>query len=118
MAGFDYIKELSGVANAIKTAALANAPYKTGNLKSKITTYNTLDKMIKSDGSRVRLNAGPPGAKYGKFWNEPATNKSRTKHRPEFGFADRAYKDQSVESALYNYARRVEKYLLDEFNSK
>jgi hypothetical protein len=124
MAGFDYIKGLSSLAEVIKTSAIKNAPYKTGNLKSKLQSYNTLQRMIKPDGKGIKFVAGPPGAEYGKYWNSPygkgdgrtATIKKR--YPKHFDFRDNAYEDPGVQQALREFAREVEIYLVKEFNAK
>lgn len=104
-----YKKELDKIAKKIKTLAVAYAPYKTGNLKSKINSYNTLDKMVVDKGNgraAIDLEIGPPGATYGQFWNPPSTSKSKTKNRPEFGFADKAF--GMVDSEINQYVNEVE----------
>jgi hypothetical protein len=115
-------KELEAVAKKIKTLAIARAPRKTGNLKQRLASYNQpTGNMItnKGDGrATLSFDAGPPGALYGQYWNSPAGPKSRTKHRKEFGFADKAFAD--VDKELDEYVKAVEaqivKDLLAEIN--
>jgi hypothetical protein len=104
-----YKKELDKIAKKLKTLAVIGAPYKTGNLKSKLSSYNTLDRMVVDRGggrASIEFETGPPGATYGQFWNPPATSKSKTKNRPEFGFADKAL--GGVDSDIDAYVREIE----------
>ena len=118
-------KALKDVAKTIKQLTIAKAPYKTGNLRRKINTANTYSKMIKYNVPKagydalaarpatVTLDYMPQGAKYGEFWDEPATSKSRTKHRPEFGFPTKAINDINVDAAIALYIAELEKDLVE-----
>jgi hypothetical protein len=104
-----YKKELDKIAKKLKTLAVAGAPRKTGNLKDKLNSYNTLAKMVVDRGggrAAIDFETGPPGATYGQFWNPPATSKSKTKNRPEFGFADKAL--GMLDSEINAYVKEVE----------
>jgi len=108
-----YKKELDKIAKKLKTLAVAGAPYKTGNLKSKLNSYNTLAKMVVDRGggrAAIEFETGPPGATYGQFWNPPATSKSKTKNRPEFGFADKAL--GMLDSEIDAYVKEVEALII------
>jgi len=108
-----YKKELDKIAKKLKTLAVALAPYKTGNLKDKLNSYNTLDKMVVDRGggrAGIEFETGPPGAVYGRFWNPPSTSKSKTKNRPEFGFADKAL--GGVDSEIDAYVKEVEALII------
>lgn len=106
---------LKNVAKTIRNVASKLAPRKTGNLRNRLRSYNTPDRMVKFDksgGAKITLFFAPPGATYGKFWNRPpATDKSRVKNRPEFNFANKAYKDPSVKKAIKDYTKALGKQI-------
>lgn len=116
-----YKKELDKIAKKLKTLAVAKAPQslkgtkrrRPGNLKDKLNSYNTLDKMVVDRGggrAGIEFETGPPGAVYGRFWNPPSTSKSKTKNRPEFGFADKAL--GGVDSEIDAYVKEVEALII------
>ena len=117
-------KALKDVAKTIKTLTIAKAPYKTGNLRRKINTANTYSTMIKYNvpaqgfdalaarPATVTVDYAPPGAEYGQFWDEPATSKSRTKNRPQFGFPTKAINDTNVDTAIALYITELENDLV------
>ena len=115
-------KALKDVAKTIKTLTIAKAPYKTGNLRRKINVANTYSTMIKyklpADAlterpATVTVDYAPPGAEYGEFWDEPATSKSRTKNRPQFGFPTKALNDINVDAAIALYIVELENDLAE-----
>ena len=118
-------KALKDVAKTIKTLTIAYAPYKTGNLRRKINTANTYSTMIKYNVPKsgydalaarpatVTIDYAPPGAEYGEFWDEPATSKSRTKNRPQFGFPTKALNDINVDAAIALYIVELENDLAE-----
>ena len=118
-------KALKDVAKTIKTLTIAKAPYKTGNLRRKINVANTYSTMIKYNlpkagydalaarPATVTVDYAPPGAEYGEFWDEPATSKSRTKHRPQFGFPTKALNDINVDAAIALYIVELENDLAE-----
>ena len=115
-------KALRDVAKTIKTLTIAKAPYKTGNLRRKINVANTYSTMIKyklpadelSDRpATVSVDYAPDGAEYGEFWDEPATSKSRTKNRPQFGFPTKAINDINVDAAIALYIVELENDLVE-----
>ena len=94
-------KTLAQIANRIRDLAVLKAPKKTGNLKRKLADYNRPSGMIKQSklaGSRsfeFELDISPPGAEYGKFWNDPnvseTVRKGKTKNIPQsINFAEKA----------------------------
>lgn len=70
-------KALRQVATQIKNAALFYAPKKTGNLKRALNTANrpeTMAKFVMSGNKTqfsIQLDVAPPGATYGKWFNDP-----------------------------------------------
>ncbi len=104
---------LKNVAKTIRNVASKLAPRDTGNLRNVLRSYNTPERMTKIDkngNAKITLFFAPPGATYGKYWNRPpATNKSRVKKRPEFNFANKAYKSSEVKAAIKNYTKALGK---------
>ena len=122
-----YKKELDKIAKKLKTLAVAGAPISLkgsrgnppGNLKSKLSSYNTLDRMVVDMGggrAEIVFETGPPGATYGQFWNPPATSKSKTKNRPEFGFADKAL--GMLDSEIDAYIKDVEALIISQIQAE
>jgi hypothetical protein len=107
-------KTLPQIANKIKSLAVAKAPKKTGNLKRQLDTYNRPSGMIKeskTDKSRsfeFGLDVSPPGAEYGKFWNDPTVSdtvrRGKTKNVPgAINFASKAINDPQIEKMIDEY---------------
>lgn len=107
---------LKNVAKTIRNVASKLAPRDTGNLRNVLRSYNTPERMVKYDNkgdAQIMFYFGPPGAIYGRFWNRPpATDKSRVKNRPEFNFANKAYKDPSVTAAVKDYTKALGKQIV------
>ena len=103
---------LEQVANLIRSKAVALAPKRTGNLKNKLDAYNRPSGMIKQKMSGKKmvtlsftLDVSPPGAEYGKFWNDPNVSRTvrngKTKNIPgSINFADKAMEDIEVKRAI------------------
>jgi hypothetical protein len=103
---------LGQIANLIKRKAVARAPKKTGNLKNKLDTYNRPAGMVKQKVSGKKmisfsftLDVSPPGAEYGKFWNDPnvseTVRKGKTPNVPKsINFADKAIEDPEVKMMI------------------
>jgi hypothetical protein len=109
---------LAQIATKIKTLAVAKAPIKTGNLKKKLDTYNRPVGMIKerktTKGKSITfvLDVSPPGAEYGKFWNEPNLAKrvenGKTKNIPgSINFANKAINDAEVQRMIDEYVNQT-----------
>jgi hypothetical protein len=104
-------KTLAQIANRIRDLAVLKAPKKTGNLKRKLADYNRPSGMIKQSklaGSRsfeFELDISPPGAEYGKFWNDPnvseTVRKGKTPNIPKsINFAQQALNDPTVQKMI------------------
>jgi len=104
-------KTLAQIANRIRDLAVLKAPKKTGNLKRKLADYNRPSGMIKQSkvrGSRsfeFELDVSPPGAEYGKFWNDPNVSetirKGKTPNVPKsINFAQQALNDPTVQKMI------------------
>lgn len=100
---------LSQIANLIKKKAVSLAPKKTGNLKNKLDTYNRPSGMVKQkmNGKKsvslsFTLDVSPPGAEYGKFWNDPNVSWQVKKGgKPaNINFADKALESEEVKQAI------------------
>ena len=103
---------LDQIANTIRKKAVALAPKKTGNLKNKLETYNRPAGMIKQKVSgkkmvslSLTIDVSPPGAEYGKFWNDPNVSDSvrngKTPNVPKsINFADKALEDPEVKMMI------------------
>jgi hypothetical protein len=136
MASLDKIVKktptLAQVANVIKKKAVALAPKKTGNLKNKLDTYNRPAGMVKRtmDGNKTlsfsfTLDVSPPGAEYGKFWNDPnvssTVKRGKTPNVPKsINFADKALEDPEVlrmiDKVISDMTDDVVQYLQSEVN--
>jgi len=71
MAKFPTLAQLS---TTYKNLAVARAPRKTGNLRNRLESYNRPSGMVKVLGPNkfeLVLDVAPPGADYGKWWNDP-----------------------------------------------
>ena len=104
-------KTLAQIANRIRDLAVLKAPKKTGNLKRKLSDYNRPSGMIKQSkvaGSRsfeFELDVSPPGAKYGRYWNDPnvseTVRKGKTSNVPKsINFAQQAINDPMVQKMI------------------
>lgn len=103
---------LDQIANTIRKKAVALAPKKTGNLKNKLETYNRPAGMVKQKVSGKKmvslsftLDVSPPGAEYGKFWNDPNVSDSvrngKTPNVPKsINFSDKAMEDPEVKRMI------------------
>lgn len=118
------------VANLIKKKAVAFAPKKTGNLKNKLDTYNRPAGMVKqkTNGKRevsfsFTIDVSPPGAEYGKFWNDPnvsdSVRKGKTPNVPKsINFADKAMEDQEVKLMIDKIVNDMTNDIVDYFKSE
>jgi hypothetical protein len=73
---------LAQIATKIKNLAVLKAPKRTGKLKSALDTFNRPSGMIKESKTgdkrsfTFELDVSPPGAEYGKWWNDPTVSKT------------------------------------------
>jgi hypothetical protein len=116
MATIKHPKELKQVALSIRNIAAKLAPYKTGNLRNTLNSYNTPDRMIKygpNGSAEIIYSVGPPGASYGKYWNSPygvgsGTTATIKKRYPQnFDYGDKALNDPQVKQSITNYAKAL-----------
>jgi len=134
MASLDNIVKktptLGQVANLVKKKAVAFAPKKTGNLKRALDTYNRPSGMIKttmkgnkSISLEVTLDVSPPGAEYGKFWNDPNVSSTvrsgKTPNVPRsINFAQKALEDPEVIRAINSIIDDVSNGITDYISSE
>jgi hypothetical protein len=114
---------LKNVAKQIRNVASKLAPRDTGNLRNRLRSYNTPDRMVKFDkngGANITLYFAPPGATYGKYWNKPYGSGSGTtatlkkRYSQHFDYADKAYKDSSVKRMIKDYTKALGKSIATE----
>ena len=105
---------LAQIANKIRDLAVIKAPKKTGNLKRKLADYNRPSGMIKESKAGAKrsfefeLDVSPPGAEYGKFWNDPNVSSTvrngKTANVPKsINFAQQAINDPLVQKMIDDY---------------
>lgn len=117
------LQSWSDVAKAYKTLALLKTPVsrygsngkRPGNLRDMIGAYNTPDKMITKKRTRAKykvelddvtisLNFAPPGAKYGKWWNNPYVSwqikNQKTGNKDKIDFAQQAADDPQLKKLI------------------
>ena len=96
---------LAQIANTIKKTAVKLAPRDTGNLKKQLDTYNRPSGMVKSSinggvmSYSFELDVSPPGADYGKWWNDPTVSRT-VEGKPEVNFASRAINSPEVKQLI------------------
>ena len=113
-------RTLAQIANKIRDLAVIKAPKKTGNLKRKLADFNRPSGMIKETGKpgktnysvEFSLDVSPPGAEYGKFWNDPNVSSTvrngKTNNVPgAINFADKAYNDPSVQKMIDDFVNQI-----------
>jgi hypothetical protein len=109
---------LAQISNKIRDLAVLKAPKRTGNLKRKLADFNRPAGMIKETkaGSKrsfsFELDVSPPGAEYGKFWNDPNVSDSvrngKTPNVPKsINFAQQAINDPLVQKMIDDYVSSI-----------
>ena len=120
----DTIKKTQGleqIAAQVKNVALFYAPKKTGNLKREINRFNRPKNMVSIVGSGTRskikidLDVSPPGAEYGKWFQDPPKVVKRRKFkqtaikRGNWQFGKKALKDKSVKNEIKKFTKEFAK---------
>jgi len=109
---------LAQIANRIRDLAVLKAPKKTGNLKRKLADYNRPSGMIKQSKTNstrsfeFELDVSPPGAEYGKFWNDPNVSSTvrngKTPNVPKsINFAQQAINDPQIQKMIDDYVSKI-----------
>jgi len=108
-------KTLAQIATKIKDLAAAKAPVRTGKLSHAISNFNRPSGMIKETTTKenkksieFQLDVSPPGAEYGKWWNDPTVSKTvkkgKTKNVPKaINFGQQAFDSPEVEQMINDY---------------
>lgn len=120
----DTLKKTQGleqIAAQVKNVALFYAPKKTGNLKREINRFNRPKNMVSIVGSGTRskikidLDVSPPGAEYGKWFQDPPRVVKRRKFRQtaikrgNWQFGKKALKDKSVKNEIKKFTKEFAK---------
>lgn len=114
---------LKNVAKSIRNVASAIAPRDTGNLRNVLRSYNTPERMVTilPDGSGViKFYTGPPGATYGRWWNEPPAPASKQRrslkrnNSQHFNYGSKGMKDPEVKAKIKDYAIALGKQVATE----
>ena len=106
-----------------------------GNLRRQLKKANTPDKIItqnpedmksaavkNSFGLEFTIDYAPPGAEYGKWWNEPTVAKNiknaKTKNVPgSINFAEQAINDKEVDDLIISYLDTLADKIADGFQN-
>jgi hypothetical protein len=116
---------LKDIAKQIAGLAVAKAPIKTGNLKKKLARANTPDKVLtenkKTKSFSFEIDYAPPGAEYGKFWNDPTVSKTvrngKTKNVPDsINFANKAINSPIIDSLIQDYMDEFSKEIVEQIS--
>lgn len=116
--------ELVAIATTLRDLTSAGAPVKTGNLRDTIKSFNTTNRMITFDEvsrrARVKVDYAPPGANYGRYWNNPYGEGSGTtatikkRYPNKFNYAIKALQDTSIDMLIANYTKVLAKDVVAE----
>lgn len=121
---------LAQIATLIKNKAVALAPKKTGNLKRQLDTYNRPAGMVKktmkgkkSISLSFTLDVSPPGAEYGKYWNDPNVSKSvrkgKTTNVPgSINFSDKAINDPQIQQLINKAIEDITNDIVETFKAE
>ena len=116
--------ELVAIATTLRDLTSAGAPVKTGRLRDTIKSFNTTNRMITFDAvsrrARVKVDYAPPGANYGRYWNNPYGEGSGTtatikkRYPNKFNYAIKALQDTSIDMLIANYTKNLAKDVVAE----
>jgi len=126
---FTDFKTLRETAKLIQSNLVRIAPIRTGNLRNKLREYNTINRILgntkatKSVTKKYSFDANfeveyaPPGARYGKWWNDPTVSKTvrngKTKNIPDsINYAQKAL-DEAIDSQLSKIEDEVAEMAVD-----
>ena len=114
-------KGLEQIAQQVKNVALFYAPKDTGNLKRQINIHNKAKNLVKVISGKTRgqikvdLDVSPPGAEYGKWFQDPPKVVKRRKFRQtaikrgNWQFGKKALKDKSVKNEIKKFTKSFAK---------
>ena len=125
---FTDFKTLKDTAKLIQTKLVDLAPVRTGNLRDRLRTKNTINSILgdtkaskaKSTTKKYSVDASfqieyaPAGAMYGKWWNDPTLSRTikrgKTRNIPRsINFAQNA-----IDSAIEQMLPKIEDELAEE----
>jgi len=112
-------QSLKDLTKTVRNVGSSLAPRKTGTLRNALRSFNTPERMIKYDDkgdAKVTFFVAPPGATYGKFWNDPdvADNvrNQTTGNKSSINYGKKAWKDSEVKAAVKKYAKETGKQVV------
>jgi hypothetical protein len=117
---------LAQIATTYKNLAVARAPRKTGKLKNQLGSFNRPSGMVKVLGENkfeLTLDVAPPGAEYGKFWNDPNVSyqvaNQTTGNKDKINFAEQALNSQELKNQIDEFINgKVDTMLKDVVNNR
>lgn len=123
------MKTLLEVASTLGNLVSKKAPKKTGKLRNKLKEANTGRKILGSNSAQAEkkiindlksgtntfefgIDVAPPGAEYGKFWNDPTVSKTvrkgKTKNIPDaINYGSKAYESSEFQTELDAYVESL-----------
>lgn len=115
---------LAQVATTFKNLAVAAAPRKTGNLKNQLDSFNRPSGMVRVIGKNrfeLTLDVAPPGAEYGKYWNDPNVSyqvaNQTTGNNDKINFARKAANSPELDNQIQRFMNgQVDMYLSEIFS--
>ena len=109
-------QSLKDLAKTMRNVGSALAPRKTGNLRNALRSFNTPERMTKFDkkgDAKITFFVAPPGATYGRFWNDPdvADNvrNQTTGNKASINYGKKAWKSAEVKAAMKKYTKETGK---------
>lgn len=117
---------LAQIATTYKNLAVARAPRKTGKLKNQLGSFNRPSGMVKVLGENkfeLTLDVAPPGAEYGKFWNDPNVSyqvaNQKTGNKDKINFAQQALNSAEIKNQIDEFINgKVDVMLKDVVNNR
>jgi hypothetical protein len=118
---------LKDIAKQISALAVVKAPIKTGNLKRQLARANKPANVLKEDkktGSfSFEIDYAPPGAEYGRYWNDPTVSetvrKGKTKNVPgAINFAEKAINSPIIDSLIQDYSDEIAKKVVEQLSKQ
>lgn len=105
---------LAQVANKFRDLAVLYAPKRRvngGNLKTQLAAYNRPSGMVKQKfggmGYTITLDAAPPNARYGKWWNDPNVSwqvkNQKTGNDASINFSIKALNSNELSTMINEY---------------
>jgi len=121
----DIAKQIGGLAVAKAPQSLKGTKRRRpGNLKRALKRENTPDKVLntnpKTKSFSFEINYAPPGAEYGRFWNDPDVSNTvknqKTGNDASINFAEQAIYSPIVDSMLDDYMDEIGKMVVEQIS--